>query len=206
MSTALAADLVDLSSSVGLNSDTVAEPLEALTRDLRIATDAYLGLQLVLFDQGYPLTLTAFAPGTEQGQIRASLRLPWALLNRSTGQRAAADDAASTLTLYASRLGTFVDLAADLTYALRTPDPPRGEPTPSSGPSTIRLDHDLTPITLLSGFVGPGEASTINRAVGFLIGQGSDADEARAELVSRAGAAGISVLLFAVSLLRPGER
>ena len=199
LSAVLAADLVEFCREVGLAPGSVAGPLKTLTGDLRRATDAYLGLQVVLLDRPYPLTLTAVPVGMAAEEIQTSLRLPWSVLELGLAGGTTAEDPASTLTLYAGRPGAFVDLAADLAYAWRTPE----SATPRPDPAAIRLDLDLRPTSLVSGLVGHTERSTINRAVGFLIGQGYDVDEAYRVLVSRADAEGSSVLEYAVALLRP---
>ena len=198
LSAVLVADLVKFCREVDLAPGSVAGPLETLTGNLRRATDAYLGLQVVL-DQPYPLTLTVLPAGTAPEEIRTSLRLPWSVLTLGLAGTMTAEDPLSTLTLYADRPGAFVDLAADLAYAWRSPN----SATPRPDPAGIRLDLDLRPTSLVSGLVGHAERSTIDRAVGFLIDQGYDADEAYPALVRRADADGSGVLSYAVALLRP---
>jgi hypothetical protein len=74
--------------------------------------------------------------------------------------------AGSRITFYASTPGTFVDLAADLAFALD---------------SDIRLDEDIPP-ALLSGLTGVSKLSAINKAVGVLISHGHTLDSAQREL------------------------
>jgi hypothetical protein len=72
----------------------------------------------------------------------------------------------SRITFYASVPGTFVDLAADLTFALD---------------SDVRLDEDI-PSALVSGLTGVGKLSAINKALGVLVNHGHTADSAQREL------------------------
>jgi hypothetical protein len=62
--------------------------------------------------------------------------------------------------------GTFVDLAADLAFAVD---------------SDIRLDEDI-PSILVSDLTGVGRLSAVNKAVGMLVGHGHTLDSAQREL------------------------
>ena len=99
-------------------------------------------------------------------------------------------DAESRVTLYAATAGAFVDLAADLSYALHLPactDRSANAGSPDSDDQRhgrvgtdrrIILDADLLPSPLASGVSGLSELSTINRAIGVLIGHGQHPDDA----------------------------
>ncbi|MET0695750.1 MAG: hypothetical protein ABWY56_17590, partial [Propionibacteriaceae bacterium] len=68
----------------------------------------------------------------------------------------------------------------------------------------ICIDDPVEPTTILSGLEGAAELSTVNRALGLLIGNGHpSSEEALAELGRLAAVAGISVLAFASQLVRP---
>jgi AmiR/NasT family two-component response regulator len=84
----------------------------------------------------------------------------------------------SQITFYASVPGTFVDLAADLAYAL--------------GNESLRLDGDI-PSALVSNLTGVRRLSTINEAVGVLIGHGHSPDGAQRELRDMADTVRISI-------------
>lgn len=130
--------------------------LRELIKAAELAVDSYLGMTLVI--DSHEVSVTAICRPTE---VAASLKV---LLTRlDTG------GPIGTLTLYASTPGAFVDLAADLTYALDVHH------------SALVLDHDLTPdaeadIHSLDGH------TTINRAIGALIERGHTPESANLEL------------------------
>jgi hypothetical protein len=156
VSAALVADLKAL-------TDVLDEPgidLEALLRtvaaDTRLAVDSYLGLTMTLMIDGYPITLTAIDPD----DIATSLRLPLDVLGHT--------DPGSVLVLYAAKPGAFVDLAADLSFAL------------GLSPNTMTLDDDLTPTSDdPAGLQGLAEMVQVNQAIGILIERGHLPDSAR---------------------------
>ena len=204
LSAALTADIVELCRYVGAESESVTGPLQTLSRDVTLAVSSYVGLQVVLPDHGHPIVFTSFLPGTAESDITASFRLPLAVL-RLVDVKV---DASSAIVFYAGVPGAFVDLAADLSFALGLPDPlglgdvdPAGEA--DQPPSRIRVDHDLVPGTFEPGLTGVAEVSTVNRAVGFLVADGLHPEEAHRELRRRATALGITVLMYASQLIRP---
>lgn len=177
---ALLRDLLAL--SVSVDGDDVHDPgpeLTALVTALRTAVPSYRGLDLTLHDHGQPVILSSFLPGAE-GKIATSLRLSLAGLS-------AGFDSRSQVIFYATTPGAFVDLAADLGYALGAP---------------AVLDADLAPQTLVSQLTGLEDLATINRAVGMLIEQGEDPAEAHATLRRSAAAAGVDTHVYAARLLR----
>lgn len=218
--TALLRDLLHLASSIDLDHehDGVREPtgasgslhasLLALSRDLSAAVPTCRGLHLLLVQNGYPVNLTAFGPLSAGETIATSLRLPLPAVG--TGL-----DAESRIVFYATAGGAFVDLAADLGYALTTPTISAGtRPRPADPPGDgqqnqhrephrpILLDADLPPITQGSGLTGLDQLSTINRAVGILIEQGHQPDRAHTALRRYAAAAGLEPHSYAALLLR----
>jgi hypothetical protein len=187
--------------------DTLAESLAAFTAVVEVAVPSYLGLQMMIGQNGHPVTLTRITP---HRAATTSLRLPLTVL----GPRF---DAESRVTLYAATAGAFVDLAADLGYALhlRTctarstevgsseADDQRGSQVESD--RRITLDVDMPPSPLASGMYelsGMSELSTVNRAIGVLIGHGQHPDHAGHTLRRRAFRQGLEPHSYAARLLR----
>jgi hypothetical protein len=208
--TALLHDLLHLSSSVGLDDDAVGAPLTATVAALRAAVPSYRGLCLTIVENGNPIRLVAFLPPQDGESMATSLRLPLAAL-------APGFHVDCQIVFYAATPGAFVDLAADLSYALTIPTitgsrPPRPTHSPEldghqgtdhrDGHRPIVLDGDLPPATLVSGVTGLDDLSTINRAVGILIGRGNHPDEAHATLRRHAAVAGVAVNIYAARLLQ----
>ena len=151
--------------------DALAESLAAFTAVVEVAVPSYLGLQMMIGQNGHPVTLTRITP---HRAATTSLRLPLTVL----GPRF---DAESRVTLYAATAGAFVDLAADLGYALHlrtctarstevgssdADDQRRGR---VESDRRITLDADMPPSPLTSGMYelsGMSELSTVNRAIG----------------------------------------
>ena len=201
ISTALINDLSDLCSDLESCAVTAIDAVGALSRDLHLAVRSHLGWQLIL----PPIALTVFAPGVVRSDIGASLHLPLDALNGSTQLGRPDPEAAprgGAVTFYASKPGAFVDLAADVSYALEVTDPDARRTNQTVPASGIRLDQDLEPTTLTSGLVGAAVVSTVNRAIGVLIARGYEPDQAQDELSRRATHAGVGVLVSAAQLLR----
>ena len=131
--------------------------LAALTEAVKSAAPSYRGLALTLVIDRQPVSLTSAEP-RNTSDVATSLRLSLAWIP-SLG-------AGSRITFYASTPGTFVDLAADLSFALD---------------SDIRLDEDI-PLVLASDLVGVGRLSAVNKAVGVLVDHGHTPDSAQHEL------------------------
>jgi hypothetical protein len=110
LSTGLINQLHQLAGSVGADDHELGTSLEALVADLAVAVSSYCGLQLTITQQGFPVVLTAFAES--DGAVATSLRVPLSLLDPAL-------EVHSRVVFYARTPGAFVDLAADLAYALR---------------------------------------------------------------------------------------
>jgi len=210
LSAALAADLFTFFDSVGLDPALTAEAVDDVQLTLREVVPACLGFRLELVSHGLAVCLTSFEPPVDPVDIRTSLHVPLLVLGLlrlplTTAMTSAQFDPDSSLTLYGARSGAFVDLAADLTYALTTAR--RASPGLDSGnlrrptSEAFTLDQHLTPSSTTSGFAGAADLSTMDRAVGYLIGQGHDSDLALEELRRRAAVAGLAVLVYAAQLL-----
>ena len=206
--TALVNDIVELSTSVGQEPGSVRGPLSSLIGDLKLAVRSYCGLQLVLVDHDHAVTLSAYEHAVEVADAVTSLSLPLSALGPA--------DPSSRIVFYASTKGAFVDLAADLTYALGLADPAGASdqaaaaadghhgahPTHDAHRQGIILDADVPLASTVSGLDGLAERSTINRAVGVLLDDGHHPDDARRELSRQAGAAGTDSHSYAIRILR----
>ena len=107
--------------------------------------------------------------------------------------------AESRIVFYAGTPGAFVDLAADLTFAVLGPS--TSERTADSALPTIRLDEDQPPRTRGFSLSGLTELSTIDRAVGVMIVQGHHPDHAYAILRRDAARVGMEAHTWAADLL-----
>jgi hypothetical protein len=175
---ALAADLKALTDALDEPGTDLETLLRTLAADARSTVDSFRGLTMRLIIDGYPITLTTMDPV----DVGASLRMPLkALCDVEPG---------SELLLYADKPGAFVDLAADLSYALRlTPD-------------AVILDDDLNPASSPAGIGGLTEMSHVNQAIGILIDQGHLPRNARTELERLAHQAETTVHAAAEHLIR----
>ena len=196
LSAALTSHVHDLSESVA--EDSTPDALAALAGDLERAVPSYLGLQLVLYDSGHEVTLTAFDPTSTPDLIATSLQVTLSALGVPGAEPS------SSITLYAATPGAFVDLEADLSFVLEPVDDPAGrDERPTTAAALISVDDLRRPTTLHPGLTGATDLSTVNRAVGMLIGDGHHPDEAHGQLELRAAAAGMTVLAIATQLVRP---
>jgi hypothetical protein len=186
-------DLVD-NLEVGSNSS-LSEAMTALAQGLHTAVSSYLGCQLTLVLDGWPVTLTAFGDLDGAGP-NTSLRL--ALSSIGPGF-----DAESRIVFYAGTPGSFVDLAADLAYLQLLHRPENAEPSNRDGHQpTVALDADLPPVSVVSGLSGLTKYVTINRAVGALIQRGRALDDARVELRRTAAILGMDLPDYAARVIQ----
>lgn len=197
---ALLSQLRALTASID-GDDLLEEALSSLVASLQATVSSYCGLQLVVMSNGQSVSLTDSVPGSEAPA--SSLRLPLDVTTPALPD-------GSRIVFFAGAPGALVDLAADLSHALSVPmimgrspaaDGPR---TRQDGERAIRLDDDLPTDSLTPGLVGMEELSTINRAIGVLIGQGHLPDSAHRTLRRRALAAGLELHVFAAELLGRG--
>jgi hypothetical protein len=207
---ALLSHLARLASSIELDPNVLQAPLKNLVGDLRAAIPSYRGLHMIILHTGQPVTLTDLLPAETDGVVRTSLRVPLGLLGPD-------DDGGSRVTFYAGTPGSLVDLAADLSYALKasvTTVHPDGDhdaldgdgqavvPPPRAPHLRLLLDADLPPKVEVSGLTGLAELSAINRAVGILIDRGHTPDDAYDILRRAAAAVGKETHVFAARILR----
>jgi hypothetical protein len=66
----------------------------------------------------------------------------------------------------------------------------------------IELDADLPPISRTSGLTGLAELTVLNRAIGILVDQGHDIEQAHQLLRREAAAAGVEQHIYAAQILR----
>jgi hypothetical protein len=168
-------DISDLFSDLAVPDPVTGEPVDldaslaALTASVKRAVPSYRGLGLILVIDEQPIMVTSAERGnTSEIATSLSLSLAWVPLLGPDSQ----------ITFYASVPGTFVDLAADLAHAL--------------GSISLRLDGDI-PSALVSDLTGVRRLSTINEAVGVLIGHGHTTDGAQRELRHMADTVRISI-------------
>jgi hypothetical protein len=162
LAAALAADLAGLSRAIDDPEFELETDLRALIAHLQDAVESYLGLRMTMTIEDRRLSFATYAGGVVPTDIGSSLRLALSAV--------AATDGGSFLVFFAAAPGAFVDLAADLSYALQV------------DLSDLVLDED--------GLAGPGAGginglpawSDVNRAVGVLIGRGHTLESAREEL------------------------
>jgi hypothetical protein len=174
----LFADL-DVGDDLDSGDATLEGSLRHFTTALEVAVPTYLGLQLTIVEHDHAVTVTRIA--TDRA-AHTSLRLPLTALHPGS-------DPESRITLYSATAGALVDLAADLSYVLR------------DDAERIILDADLPPSTLVSGTTGLYELSTINRALGVLIGRGHHPDHARETLRRDASRLRLETHAYAAQLL-----
>lgn len=160
----MAASLDALTAALDDPDADIAHSLRLMTLDAAAAIPTYRGLSVVLPQSDPPLAVTTLADGAVVGDIRTSLQfsLP--------GRADPPNTSKVTIILYAGSPGTFVDLAADLTWLTGRP------------PADFTLDEHLTPRPDSQ----PTAASDINQAIGVLIGCGYTPQRADGELDTKA--------------------
>ena len=151
-------DIRDLFADLAVPDPVTGEPVDLdaslaeLTASVKRAVPSYRGLGLIVVIDEQPITVTSAERGNASDIATSlSLSLAWVPLLGIDSQ----------ITFYASVPGTFVDLAADLAHAL--------------GSVSLRLDEDI-PVVLVSDLTGVHRLSTINEALGVLIGHGHTPD------------------------------
>jgi len=194
----------DLTASVGQDDRGLSDTLVALTTALRSTASSYCGFQLIIVENEWPVTLTAFDDGHD-APIGTSLRLPLGLVSRMV-------DGESRVVFFAGTPGAFTDLAADLSHALGG-IPVNGRSSTANNADdhgtrvdghrkVIELDIDLLPASRTSGLTGLAELTVLNRALGMLIQQGHDIEQAHQLLRREAAAAGVEPHIHAARILR----
>lgn len=165
---ALAADLALLSAALDEPGVNIAETVEQLAADARLAVGSYIGLRVSTTGEEPVFTFTLL----EVAKVRSSLLIPLTRFGRS--------GAMPTLSviLYAGRDGAFVDLAADLSWLAGT----------AFGDVVIDEHLDVHQDSVVPQLEAE---SVINQAIGVLFSRGLTPQEADRELDIRANEAGI---------------
>jgi hypothetical protein len=198
----------DLTASVGQDDQDLSDTLMALATALRSTATSYRGFQLTLVENQWPVTLTAF-DDDHDAPIGTSLRLPLGLVSRRV-------DGESRVVFFAGTPGAFTDLAADLSCALggipvEQQSPPAyvadGASTRLDGPrSAIELDNDLPLVAPVSGLTGLADLTVLNRAIGMLVDQGHELEQAHQMLRRDAAAARLAPQIYAARIIRQPVR
>lgn len=132
----------------------IAHSLRLLTLDAAAAIPSYRGLTVVVPHSDPPLVVTTLATGSVAEDIHTSLR--FSVPGRGDPRKSSV----VLITLYAGSPGAFVDLAADLAWLTGRP------------PRDFVLDQHLTHAAESPPEGHLHAASTINQAIGVLIGRG----------------------------------
>jgi hypothetical protein len=210
---ALLAHLKDLTASIGQDGQDLNDTLTALTAALNSTAATYCGLRLTIVENQWLITLTAFTDGHDANghdvPVGTSLRLPLALVSPAV-------DHGSRVVFFAVTPGAFIDLAADLSYVLggipvsQASPPADGDDHRDHGGAgldghrrAIELDLDLPLPSRVSGLTGLAELTVLNRAIGMLVAQGNDIEQAHQLLRRDAAAAGVEPHVYAARILRP---
>ena len=200
---ALLAHLQELAASIGQDDQDLDDTLTALTKALRSTAASYIGFELTVVESLWPVTLAAFTDG-HGVPVGTSLRLPLALVSREV-------DPASRVIFYAGTAGAFTDIAADLSHALggipldqassAANNADHGRTRVDGQRRTIELDADPPPLSRTSGLTGLAELTTLNRAIGMLVDQGHDIEQAHQLLRRDAAAAGVEPQIYAARII-----
>jgi hypothetical protein len=162
LAAALAADLASLSRALDQPDVDLGTQLQALAADVARAVPSYLGFRFTLSIDRRQLSFAAYTDDDAHSQIASSMMLPL------TADSYPHDG--STVALYAAIPGAFVDLAADLGFAL------------GLDLSAVVLDlHRATPDGI-DGIDGLQPWSDINRALGVMLARGHTFESAHVEL------------------------
>jgi hypothetical protein len=200
---AVLAHVRDLTASIGQDDRDLSDTLVALTTALRSTASSYRGLRLTIVENVWPVTLTAFTDGPDV-PVTTSLRLLLGLVSRMV-------DGESRVVFFAGNPGALTDLAADLSHALGGV-PVDGRSSTANNKDhhathvdghrrVIELDADLPPVSRRSGLTGLAELTVLNRAIGILVDQGHDIEQAHHALRRDAAAAGVEPHIYATRIL-----
>ena len=182
----LLSDLRHLVDGLDADPSVVLAPLEALRGQLRQTVTSFTGLRLTIGPEHHPVVLSDFVSTRAGLDVRSSLTVPL-----SSFAMMATD---GEITFFAGLAGAFVDLAADLRFALGLSE------------DALDLDQQLTPLGPFNAVSGLVERSTINRAVGVLIDRGQTPEAALTDLRRRAVATEASLVAAAGDVLASARR
>jgi hypothetical protein len=181
----LAVELGLLTQALDLPGTDVAETAARLASDAQTAVESYLGLSVLITAHRSTFDLTVLNPGTQPEHIRASLLIPMSPGPVNVGTASAP----VALVVYAATPGSFTDLAADLSWIT------------GRDLTEFRLDEHLALPPSYADHSPIAAMSSVNQALGVLIGRGSTPEQAERDLHARAVTAGIDVLAAATLIL-----
>ena len=166
---ALAADLALLTDALDTGSADIASTFSLLSSDVAAAVSSYAGLSVRIHSLGGLAELTTLDDPAVIAGVVTSLRIPVPVASQVPGPSV-------VIVLYATLAGAFVDLAADLAWLTDVALADVG----------LDLDLDLDP-RARSGVATPiSSLSSIDQAMGVLVGRGHTPEEALVELATLA--------------------
>jgi hypothetical protein len=166
LSDAVAADLAALTDALDEPDADLAILIQRLCDSCALSVGSYLGLCITLIINDLPTSFSVLEDFLDPAEVLTSVMFPLdALGGYAPG---------SAVILYAGSPGAFVDLAADLSYAL------------GARPDAVQLDQHLSPPDPAVGDTGLAAMSQHNQALGILLDRGLDLDEGVTELQRRA--------------------
>jgi hypothetical protein len=170
---ALAADLALLAEAIETPNTDLTADLDRLMLTTQDAVPNCHGLSITIASHGHPVTFTVLVDGIRAADVRSSVLLPLPRFTKT--------EPGSSLVLFGTEFGCFVDLAEALSAATSVPV---GE---------FELDAHIEVAAAMGAPTGLAELATINQAIGIMIGHGVTPDEAVARIHGLAVAATDSV-------------
>ena len=162
---ALAADLALLTDALDTGAVDIASTFSLLSSDVAAAVSSYAGLSVRIHSLGGLAELTTLDDPAVIAGVVTSLRIPVPVASQVPGPSV-------VIVLYATLAGAFVDLAADLAWLTDVALADVG----------LDLDLDLDP-RARSGVATPlSSLSSIDQAIGVLVGRGHTPEETLVEL------------------------
>jgi hypothetical protein len=186
LSDAVSADLAALTSALDEPGADCATLTQRLGDSCALAVASYLGFCITVIVDDVPISFSMLEDFLDPAEVLTSLMFPLSALGEHRPSGA--------VILYAGSRGAFVDLAADLAYAL------------GATPDAVQLDQHLTPPDAAVSDTGLAALSRRDRALGILLDRGLDLDEGLTELQRRARLDAISVQVAAQRVIDASVR
>ena len=168
---ALAADLALLTDALDVGAVDIASSVALLTSDVAASVSSYVGLSVRRCSPDGQAEMTTLEDPDAIARIVTSLRIPVTAATTTQGSSV-------VIVLYATRPGAFVDLAADLAWLT------------GRALDDVGLDADLGGQVHAHPATSLRALSSINQAVGVLVGRSRSPEEALEELDRLATRAG----------------
>jgi hypothetical protein len=186
---ALAADLALMTDALDGGGVDIAATLSLLAADVAASIASYVGLSVRLSAADFHAEVTTLDDPSAIAGIMTSLRVPMAESSAMSGSSV-------VIVLYAAMPGAFVDLAADLAWLT------------GRALDDVGLDVDLGPHIHAHATTSLSSLSSIDQALGMLVGQGHTPEEALVELEAlaiRAGGDRHAAAVLLLDALPPSE-